>query len=120
MKRILSTIFLIAALALPVFAQVPILELKDNKIRGREFTLTPELRYKFFSFPGTRPSEGVAVLEKAPKCLVKFKDIQPTHTITVNADICLWIGTVTVVRLEVGGFASYELTDSKADKPAKK
>lgn len=121
LTKLMLALVTLLAFTIPTAGQTPLVELKDNKILGRTFSLSSDLRYKFFPFPGTRPSEGAAVLEKAPQCVVRFKDVQPSHTIIVKANSCLWTGTVTVIRVEFGQttIATYELLDSRADKPPK-
>lgn len=101
-------LILILLLAMPIFAQSPLLELHDNKIPGRKLIVFADRRYQFFPFPGARPFEGVAVFEKAGKCGVKFSDNQ----IYVLANGCNWTGVAVA--------GTIVLTDSVANVPPNK
>ena len=116
----MKPLILILLLVMPIFAQSPLLELHDNKIPGRKLIVFADHRYQFFPFPGTRPFEGVAVLDKGKECDVKFTSSQNAHTVTVAANRCNWTGTARLQGFIGGLPVDLLLNDTIQNQPPRK
>jgi hypothetical protein len=92
----MKSLLLILLLASTAYSQSPILELRDDRIPGRKLLVFAGNRYQFFSFPGTIPFEGNAVLEEITECQVRFADKQTGHLISAKANRCDNTGKATL------------------------
>jgi hypothetical protein len=94
MKTLL--LFIVLAISPLASAQTPILELRDDTIVGRKLIVFSDNRYQFFSFPGTRPFEGIALFEQITECQVRFATNQATHSISAKVNRCNSTGKATL------------------------